>query len=168
MPAGEVATLNGRCRIGIAANLLTHRFNNRKGAGLVALLNDATPGDKGLAIVLYNNGNTDAVQLATIDPFTGKLASIRTMPLLAPIRENAWYVVIMEILVDLAFEGHSLVVQASVYSLEDPADPNSDFAQEIGYIQYKTFQTSLEALGLKPSGQVGVMASSISAVVDRA
>ena len=88
------------------------------------------------------------------------------MPLIAPIKENAWYVVIMEILVDLAFEGHSLLAQASVYSLEDPADPNSDFAQEIGYIQYKTFQTSLEALGLKPSGQVGVMASSISAVVD--
>ena len=165
-PGGDTATFNGRCSIGIAANLLTHRFNNRKGAGLVALLNDATPGDKGLAIVLYNNGNTDAVQLATIDPFTGKLSPIKTLPLIAPIQENAWYVVIMEIMVDLAFEGHSLLVHASVYSLVDPADPNSDFAQEIGYVQYKTFQTSLEALGLKPSGQVGVMASSISAVVD--
>ena len=75
----------------------------RNAAGLVALLNDASPGDKGLAFTVYDNGNTDAIQLATIDPFTGKLAPLKTLPLIAPIQENAWYVVVMELMVDLAY-----------------------------------------------------------------
>jgi hypothetical protein len=167
-PDGVPTHFNGRCGIGVAATILTHPFNNRKGAGLVALLNDANPGDKGLAVILYNNGNTDAIQLATIDPFTGKLTPLKTLPLIAPLEENAWYVVIMQVTVDLAFEGHSLTVNATVLSLQDPTDPGPDgeFDEVIGFLRYKTFQTSLEGIGLKPTGQVGVMASAINAVVD--
>ena len=62
-PGGALAHFNGRCGTGVAASILIHPFNNRKGAGLVALLNDANPGDKGLALIVYDNGNTDAVQL---------------------------------------------------------------------------------------------------------
>ena len=167
-PGGAPTHFNGRCGTGVAATILTHPFNNRKGAGLVALLNDANPGDKGLAVILYNNGNTDAIQLATIDPFTGKLAPLKTLPLIAPIEENAWYVMLMELTVDLAYEGHSLTVEAMVLSLQDPTDPdpNGEFDRVIGFLRFKTFQTSLEGLGLKPAGQVGVMASAINAVVD--
>ena len=32
----------------------------------------------------------------------------------------------MEITVDLAFEGHSLFVEAAVLGLQDPTDPNSE------------------------------------------
>jgi hypothetical protein len=165
-PGGAPTHFNGRCATAVAANILIHPFKNRKGAGLVALLNDANPGDKGLAVILYDNGNTDAIQLATIDPFTGKLAPLKTLPLIAPIEENAWYVVLMELTVDLAFEGHSLIVEATVLSLQDPTDPNSEFDRVIGFLRFKTFQTSLEGIGLQPTGQVGIMASAISAVVD--
>jgi hypothetical protein len=165
-PGGASAMFNGRCGTGVAASILIHPFNNRKGAGLVALLNDANPGDKGLAVILYDNGNTDAIQLATIDPFTGKLVPLKTLPLIAPIEENAWYVVLMELTVDLAFEGHSLMVEATVISLQHPSDPNSEFDRVIGFLRFTTFQTSLEEIGLQPAGQVGVMASAINAVVD--
>jgi hypothetical protein len=165
-PGGASAMFNGRCGTGVGASILIHPFNNRKGAGLVALLNDANPGDKGLAVILYDNGNTDAIQLATIDPFTGKLVPLKTLPLIAPIEENAWYVVLMELTVDLAFEGHKLTVEAAVLSLQDPTDPNSEFDQLIGFLRFNTFQTSLEEIGLKTAGQVGIMASAISAVVD--
>jgi hypothetical protein len=165
-PGGAPTHFNGRCGTAVAANILIHPFNNRKGAGLVALLNDANPGDKGLAVILYDNGNTDAIQLATIDPFTGKLVPLKTVPLIAPIEENAWYVVLMELTVDLAFEGHSLIVEATVLSLQDPTDPNSEFDRVIGLLRFTTFQTSLEGIGLQPAGQVGVMASAINAVVD--
>ena len=162
-PGGAPAHFNGRCGIGVAASILIHPFNNRKGAGLVALLNDANPGDKGLAVILYDNGNTDAIQLATIDPFTGKVIPLKTLPVIAPIQENAWYVVLMELTVDLAYEGHSLMVEATVLSLQDPRDPNSDFERPIGFLR---FQTPLEDIGLQPAGQVGVMASAINAVAD--
>ena len=162
-PGGSSATLNGRCGIAVAADILVHPFNNRKGAGLVTLLNDAAPGDKGLALILYDNGNTDAIQLATIDPSTGALAPLRTLPLFAPIDENAWYVVFMTVNVELAFEGHDLLVEATVLRLQDPADPNSEPAQIIGGLRFKG---GLEPLGLHTAGQVGIMASAIGAVVD--
>ena len=167
-PGGAPKHFNGRCGTTVAANILIHPFNNRKGAGLVALLNDANPGDKGLAVIVYDNGNTDVIQLATIDPFTGKLVPLKTVPVIAPIQENAWYLVLMELTVDLAFEGHSLFVQAVVLGLQDPTDPNSEVQVDrvIGGLQFKTFATSLEGIGLQPAGQVGVMASAISAVVD--
>ena len=166
-PGGAPAHFNGRCGTGVAASILIHPFNNRKGAGLVALLNDANPGDKGLALVLYDNGNTDAIQLATIDPFTGKLTPVphpfNNFPLFARIKENAWYTVLMELTVDLAFDGHSLLVEAAVISLQDPTDPTSEFDHVIGGMRLRT---PLEALGLQTQGQVGVMASATSAVVD--
>ena len=165
-PGGAPKPFNGRCGTTVAANILIHPFNNRKGAGLVALLNDANPGDKGLAVILYDNGNTDAIQLATIDPFTGTLVPLKTVPVIAPIQENAWYLVLVELTVDLAFEGHSLFVQVAVISLQDPTDPNSEIDRVIGGLQFNTFATSLEEIGLQPAGQVGVMASAISAVVD--
>ena len=39
--------------------------------------------------------------------------------------------VLMELTVDLAFEGHSLIVEATVLSLQDPTDPdpNGEFDQ---------------------------------------
>ena len=46
-------------------------------------------------MILYDNGNTDAIQLATIDPFTGKLAPLKTLPLIAPIEIGVWYGMVM-------------------------------------------------------------------------
>jgi len=162
-PGGAPGIFNGRCSTAVAANVLIHAFNNRKGVGLVALLNDANPGDKGLVVILYDNGNTDAMQLATIDPFTGKLIALRTIPLFARIKEDAWYVMFMDVTVELAFEGHSLIVDVALFSLQDPADPNSDFDQPVAGMRLKA---PLEALGLQTDGQVGIMASATNAVVN--
>ncbi len=41
-------------------------FNNIKGAGVVALLNEGQ-GQKGLALVIYEAGNTDTLFLATVE-----------------------------------------------------------------------------------------------------
>ena len=41
-------------------------FNNIKGAGVVTLLNE-DQGKKGLALVIYEAGNTDTMFLATVD-----------------------------------------------------------------------------------------------------
>lgn len=162
-PGGARSIFNGRCGTAVAANILIHPFNNRKGAGLVSLLNDTDPGDKGLALIVYDNGKSDALRLATIDPFTGKLVHLKSGPLIAPIKENEWYMVFMELAVELAWEGHTLIVEAGVVSLEDPTDPNSDFAHLIGALRFKG---QLEATGLQSSGQVGIMASAVNAVVD--
>ena len=70
------------------ADVLIHTFNNTKGAGLVALL-DSVPGGKGLALILYDQGNSDALQLATIDPATGQLTKLTSVSLGAGIAENA-------------------------------------------------------------------------------
>src|SRR5262245_53845088 len=76
-PAGDTwltkFTPNGGTRICLGAGIivveadtLIHTFNNTKGAGVMALL-DPAPGGNGLALILYNQGNSDALQLATID-----------------------------------------------------------------------------------------------------
>jgi hypothetical protein len=162
-PGGAPIALDGRCTTLVGGGVLIRPFDNRKGAGFVALLNDAHPGDKGLAVILYDNGNTDALQLATIDPFTGKLTRLATAPLGGAIRENAWYVVFMELAVELAYDGDRLVVDAAVLSLQDPTDPNSDFDQLLGIARFRGL---LEETGLASAGQVGIVASAVSAVVD--
>jgi hypothetical protein len=161
-PGGAPVFFNGRCGISIAASLLVHPFNNRKGAGLVVLLNDAHPDDKGLAVLLYDSGNSDALQLATIAPFTGKLTPLGTLPLGAAIREDAWYVLIMDVQVELGFDTDKLVGHIELISLVDPSDPDSDFGESLGV----SFRTSLDATGLGDHGQVGIMASAIGARVD--
>ena len=70
-PGGSPGVFNGRCGTSVFANLLIHPFNNRKGVGLVALLNDAQPGDRGIALIVNDSGNNDVLQLVTINPFTG-------------------------------------------------------------------------------------------------
>src|SRR5215468_7078528 len=71
-PHGDTQICDSTALAGIVflADVLIHTYNNTKGAGLVSLLNFA-PGDKGLALILYDQGNSDALQLATIDPATG-------------------------------------------------------------------------------------------------
>src|SRR5262249_60960196 len=46
-PGGAPGLFNGRCGTTVAANVLIHAFNNRKGNGGVALLDDEQPGDQG-------------------------------------------------------------------------------------------------------------------------
>ena len=63
----------------LSADVLIHTFNNKKGAGLLALYNEATS-KKGLALTLYNAGNTDTLVLATVDQ-AGKLVTLNAREL---------------------------------------------------------------------------------------
>ena len=55
-------------------------FNNIKGAGVVAMLNE-DQGQKGLALVLYEAGNTDTLFVATVDlAKKGKLKTLASVP----------------------------------------------------------------------------------------
>ena len=80
--------------VSLSADVLIHTFNNKKGAGLLALYNEA-PSKKGLALTLYNAGNTDTLVLATVDQ-AGKLVTLKTVSLGAAIAENVWYRVSMD------------------------------------------------------------------------
>ena len=53
-------------------------FNNIKGAGVVALLNEGA-GKKGLALVIHEAGNTDTLFLATVDGDPAKKGKLKTL-----------------------------------------------------------------------------------------
>src|SRR5262249_51048791 len=132
-PAGDTwltkFTPNGGtqiCRAAIiTADVLIHTYNNTKGAGLVALL-DAAPGGKGLALILYSQGNSDALQLATIDPATGQLGKLKSVSLGAGIAENAWYRLTMS----LFPSGDQLNLAGQVLRHVTPTDPNSPAVEQ--------------------------------------
>src|SRR5262245_51742026 len=142
----------------IQADVLIHTYNNTKGAGLVALL-DSAPGGKGLALILYDQGNSDALQLATIDPATGKLTRLKSVSLGAGIAENAGYQLGMELIVS----GDILLVCGTVSRQVTPTNPNSPIAGPVGQLM---FEGSVSALGLEDTGEVGIAASAFSTNVN--
>ena len=92
--------------VSLSADVLIHRFNNKKGAGVVSLFNE-TAGQKGLALILYDNGNTDSLVLATVNQAIvppgdfpgGTLTALRSVALGSGILENAWYRLEMDVVV---------------------------------------------------------------------
>jgi hypothetical protein len=83
----------------LCADVLFARFNNMKGAGVVALLNEGV-GKRGLALVVSDAGNTDLLQLATVegDPAKkGKLTILSSLALRSGIAENVWYRLILTV-----------------------------------------------------------------------
>jgi hypothetical protein len=145
----------------MSADVLIHTYNNAKGAGLVALLNFASAeGGKGLALILYDQGNSDALLLATIDPATGQLVKLKAVSLGAGIAENAWYRVTMSV-----FTGpDNFEVTAAVFRHATPTDPNSSVPRlPLGFL---SFDGSLSAAGLEDSGEVGIAASAFSTNVN--
>src|SRR5262245_40077706 len=143
----------------LQADVLIHTFNNTKGAGVVALL-DSAPGGKGLAVILYDQGNSDALQLATIDPATGKLTKLTSVSLGGGIAENAWYNLNTMVIAS----GDQLSVGAQVFRHVTPTDPNSPPDGQVG--PQLLFQGGLNALGLEASGEVGIAASAFSTNVN--
>jgi hypothetical protein len=145
----------------MSADVLISRFNNAKGGGLVALLN-TNPGDKGLFLLLINNGNTDRLTLNTIDPDNGKIARIASVPLGSGVVEDAWYH--LNLVVFARNNIDSLDVLASVWSHTDPSNPSSPLGGQLG--STLAFNGSLDDLGLVQEGYVGMAAWARSAVVD--
>jgi hypothetical protein len=81
--------------LSLSADILTHRFDNSKGVGLLALA-FALTGGKGLGLVVSNAGNTDKLQLMTVHTY-GKVVPMKNVSLGAGIAEDAWYRLTMQI-----------------------------------------------------------------------
>jgi hypothetical protein len=144
----------------LGADVRIHSFNNKKGAGLVALFNEGA-GQKGLVLIVYNAGNTDSLVLATVDQ-TGKLTTLKSVALGAGILENVWYRLTMEVVVN----GDAVTVTGRAFGHDAPDDPDSTVGTQVGGTLTTPTPLSLTALGLQGSGEVGIVASAISAVVD--
>jgi hypothetical protein len=162
-PGGRIVVFGGECtdQVLTSADILIHRFNNRKGAGVVTFLNHRVPGDKGLALILQDSGNTDTLQLATIDPFTGKLANLATVALGHAIKENVWYRLTLN--VELR-AGDEFSATGVVFTHTVPTDPDSAPDQFVS--PAVTFDSTFAAVGLESTGQVGIMATATAALVD--
>ena len=91
----------------LCADILIQRFDNTKGAGVVTFFNQVDKegnlvDKKGLALILYNAGNTDRLVLATVEGLpakAGKVAVVKSLPLGGLIQENAWYRVLLTAIV---------------------------------------------------------------------
>src|SRR5262245_2532018 len=127
----QICDAKGGAGILLTADVLLHTYNNTKGAGLAALLNFG-PGDKGLALILYDQGNSDALQLATIDPATGQLGKLKSVSLDAGIAENTWYRLQIRVIVT----GDQVSVQGRVFRHVTPTNPNSPVMLFFGELNF--------------------------------
>jgi hypothetical protein len=161
-PGGSPSVFDLTCdgTVAASADILIHGFNNKKGAGLVTFLNDANPGDKGLALIMNDAGNTDTLQLATIDPFTGKLITLANLSLKNTVKENAWYRVVMNVQL---LAPDQFRAGGAVFSHTDPGNPGSLPDQLLGLL---FFDGTFSGTGLQPDGQVGIVATATSASVN--
>jgi hypothetical protein len=149
----------------VCADVIFARFNNVKGAGLVALLNEGV-NQRGLALILSDAGNSDLLRLATVegDPAKqGKLKILKAVPLGGGVAEHVWYRLVMR----LDFRSTPPTVTGSVRSHTDPRDPNSPLGPPVGTL---TCALGTPACPLpdavSSSGENGILAQAVSAVVD--
>lgn len=151
----------------LSADVLISPFNNSKSAGFVTLFNEGT--GKGLALMLWDAGNTDALRLHLIDQTgvvggnlsSGRLASVPLSGSGSPgISENQWYRLNLAVTV----VGDSLSILGSVYGHTTVTDPSSALGSQVG--SNLTFTGSLSALGLQATYEVGLAGKMVSANVD--
>jgi hypothetical protein len=145
----------------LCADILIQRFDNSKGAGVVALLNEQE-GKKGLALILYNAGNTDRLVLATVEGHpaqAGKLAILKSVSLGGLIQENAWYRVLLTAVVDGPPQ-----IMGQVFKHAVGTDPNSLPISQVGGTLVYT-PGSLPA-GVDALGQNAIIGSAFGAVVN--
>ena len=144
----------------VCADILIQRFDNTKGAGVVALLNEGVD-KRGLALILYNAGNTDRLVLATVEGHpaqAGKLAIVKSLPLGGAIQENAWYRVQLTVMVDGPPQ-----IMGQVFKHADGTDPNSAISQVGTTLVYTP--ASLPT-GVDTLGQNAIIGSAVGAVVN--
>jgi hypothetical protein len=144
----------------LCADILIQRFDNAKGAGVVAFLNEGV-GKKGLALILYNAGNADRLVLATVegDPTkAGKLAIVKSLSLGGLIQENAWYRVLLTAVVDGPPQ-----IMGQVFKHAVATDPGSAITQVGGTLVY-TPQSLPD--GVDTLGQNAIIGSAFNSVVN--
>lgn len=144
--------------VSLSADVLIQTYNNKKGAGLLALFNEGA-GQMGLSLVLYDSGNSDSLVLGTVNPATGKFTALATVSLGGNITENTWYRLTM----DVAVSGGNVTVTAKVFRHTVPTDPNSPTGTQVNGTL--SFSGPLPA-GVDATGEVGIVASGASTAVN--
>jgi hypothetical protein len=154
----------------LCADVLFTRFNNIKGAGVVALLNEGA-GKSGLALIVSDAGNTDLLRLATVDGDPTKKGKLKilsdctssstglcSVPLKNGIAENVWYRLIMTV------DPTTPRVTGQAFTHSVPLDPDSPLGVQVG--STLTYEPAVLPTGVSSPGQNGILAQAISAVVD--
>ena len=142
----------------LSADVLIQTYNNKKGAGLLALFNEGA-GQKGLSLVIYDSGNSDSLVLGTVDPATGVFTALTTVSLGGNILENQWYRLTMDVVVS----GGNVSVTASVFQHATPTDPNSPLGAQInGTLSF----SGTRPVGVGATGEVGIVAAAASTTVN--
>jgi hypothetical protein len=144
--------------VGLSADVLIHAYNNKKGAGLVALFNE-TAGKAGLALVVYDSGGSDSLALGTVNRTSGLFTALTSVSLPAGISENVWYRLTM----DVAVAGGNVTVTGKAFKHVAPADPDSAVGAQVGVT---LSSTRARPAGVDAAGEVGIVASAFSAAVD--
>jgi hypothetical protein len=161
-PGDGTATENTYGSIILNADVLIHAFNNKKGAGVTALFNEGL-NQKGLALVVYDGGNTDSLALGTISQANGTFTQLAAVPLGANIGENVWYRLTLNVVVS----GGAVTVTGTVFRHATPTDPNSAVTTQVGVTLNFAGSLGVGTLaGVSSPGEVGMVAASNAAVVD--
>jgi hypothetical protein len=137
----------------LEADVLIQTYNNTKGAGPLALFNEGA-GKKGLALITFDQGNTDSLVLATVDQ-AGKRTNLKSIGLGNGIKECAWYRVTMDVVVS----GTDVAVTGQVLPHVTPGDPTSALGPQVGGTL--SFMGARPA-GVEATGEVGIVAAATS------
>ena len=101
--------------------------------------------------------------LATLNHQNGVLTVLKTMSLGSAIGQDQWYRLTM----DVAVIGLAVTVTGTVHRHATPGNPNSPLGTQVG--GPFTFSGTLGSgslAGVDDTGEVGIVASSVNAVVD--
>ena len=149
--------------VALEADILFHKFNNTKSVGLLTAAFDLVGGN-GLALLLTDAGNTDRLDLVTVDT-SGKIAPVTgaSVSLGSGIAENAWYRLVMEVRAARCLgPSCGALVVGQVFTHLTPSDPTSDLGAQVG--ASLIFPATLTSSG-GGSGQVGIVGRAISAEI---
>jgi hypothetical protein len=142
--------------VGLAADILIQSYNNKKGAGLLALFNEGA-GQKGLTLLILDSGTSDTLALGAVNPSTGLVTTLATVSLGPNILENEWYRLTM----DVAVSGGNVAVTGRVFRHASPADPKSPIGAQItGTLNF----SGTRPAGVDSPGEVGVAAFALGVV----
>jgi Protein of unknown function (DUF1566) len=145
----------------LCADVLIQPLSNRKGAGVVALMNEGA-GKKGLGLFISDAGNADTLVLSTVDgdlAQNGKLTTLTSVSLQGGITEKAWYRVVMSV-----NPTGTPKVTGKVFRHTTATNPNSALGAQVGVTL--TYSPGSLPAGVSSPGENGIMASGISAIVN--
>ena len=135
-------------------------FDNAKAPGLLALFNEGS-GGKGLALMLWDNGNSDTLRLHRVDQ-TGVIGRNKSNEALASVAlgnkipEHHWF----RLTLDVTLNGDQLSVTGKVFKHRHEDDPDSALGAQVGDTLH--FESALSTLGLAGSGQAGIAFKQVS------